>query len=270
MAVTSDAAGDPRRTAHDRWIDYIEVGPFSVPDVTAVEWVDCVVTEAAAARRRPMHVYALHVGGLNARNDRRFVEAMRSADLVGPDGGSVVWLARLAGATFVERVPTTDVGWDILRGLAHSLGRDPRVALLGGPPGLAERAGAVVAAGAPVEVVHTDHGFHEDWAGPLRALGAAAPDVTLVGLGAPREMIWCQDNRDRLTGRLVLTCGGWFGHLTGDEQRAPRLLRRSGIEWVARVAQSPRRLAPRYARGLYSSSVMSMLVLREWSRARRP
>jgi N-acetylglucosaminyldiphosphoundecaprenol N-acetyl-beta-D-mannosaminyltransferase len=117
--------------------------------------------------------------------------------------------------------------------------------------------------------VHTDHGFHDHWADPLRELAAATPDVTLVGLGAPREMTWCQDNRRELSGRLVLTCGGWFGHLVGDEVRAPRFLRRSGIEWVARLGQAPLRLGPRYARGLYSSIAMSMPMLWAWSKARR-
>ncbi len=255
--------------AGGRAVEYIEVGPFLVPDATRAEFVELVVTLACAIRLQPAHVYALHVGGLNARHDRRFVKAMLGADLVGADGGSVVFLARLAGAQAIERVPTTDVGWDILRDLAAALGRDVRLALVGGPPGLAERAGEVLSGGAPVQVVHTDHGFHDDWAGPLRELAAAAPDVTLVGLGAPQEMTWCHDNRGVLTGRLVLTCGGWFGHLVGDETRAPRFLRRSGIEWIARVGQAPLRLGPRYAHGLYSSAAMSMPVLWSGSGRRR-
>lgn len=261
------ATANPGRDAAG--VDYIEVGPFLVPDVRRDEFVGLVVTLASAAPSTPALVYALHVGGLNARHDVRFVDAMHRADLVGADGGSVVWLARLAGARKIERVPTTDVGWDILRGLAASLGRDARVALVGGAPGLAERAGRVLTADAPVEVVLTDHGYHQDWTKPLQALRAAAPDVTLVGLGAPAEMSWCQDHRGDLTGRLVLTCGGWFGHLAGDEARAPRVLRRSGVEWIARVAQSPRRLGPRYARGLHSSGVLSMWLLWDWSRVRR-
>jgi N-acetylglucosaminyldiphosphoundecaprenol N-acetyl-beta-D-mannosaminyltransferase len=264
-----DRADDLCGVAGGRVVEFIDVGPFRVPDASQKEFVELVVTLGCASRVQPAHVYALHVGGLNARHDRRFVDAMLAADLVGADGGSVVFLARLAGAHDIERVPTTDVGWDILRGLATALGRDVRLALVGGPPGLAERAGQVLREGAPVRLVHTDHGFHDHWADPLRELAAATPDVTLVGLGAPREMTWCQDNRRELSGRLVLTCGGWFGHLVGDEVRAPRFLRRSGIEWVARLGQAPLRLGPRYARGLYSSIAMSMPMLWAWSKARR-
>jgi N-acetylglucosaminyldiphosphoundecaprenol N-acetyl-beta-D-mannosaminyltransferase len=242
---------------------YVEVGPFRVLDTTRAEFVRRVVAAGAETDADPVHVYALHVGGLNERGNRPFVDAMNRAEAVGADGGSVILLARLAGAQAIERVATTDIGWEILRDLTDRLGRPTRVALVGGPEGLAERAGRVLADGAPVQIVHTDNGYHQDWVVPLRALQATAPDVTFVGLGAPREMIWCQQHRAELTGRLVVTCGGWFGHIVGDELRAPRLLRHSGLEWIARVAQSPRRLGPRYARGFLSTAVMALVVLRQ-------
>ena len=46
-----------------------------------------------------------------------------------------------------------------------------------------------------------------------------------------------------------MTCGGWFGFVVGDEQRAPEWMQRIGMEWTWRLAQSPRRLAKRYALG---------------------
>ena len=80
----------------------------------------------------------------------------------------------------------------------------------------------------------------------------------MIGLGAPREMVWCQRHRDELPTGLVLTCGGWFGHIVGDERRAPRMLRRSGLEWIARVAQAPKRLGPRYARGAGATALLAL------------
>jgi N-acetylglucosaminyldiphosphoundecaprenol N-acetyl-beta-D-mannosaminyltransferase len=241
----------------------VEVGPFWVSDSPRDELVDHVVDLSLRSTASPALAYALHVGGLNARRDGDFVVAMRQADVVYADGGSVVWLARLAGGTRVERAPTTDIGWEVLRGFARKAGRVPRVALVGGPPGLAERAGGVFEDAEVAEVVYLDHGFHSDWSAPLAGLRESAPDITVIGLGAPREMIWCQRHRDDLPGGLVLTCGGWFGHLVGDEKRAPRLLRRSGLEWLARVAQAPGRLGPRYARGAGATAV---LALSTWQR----
>ncbi|WP_081682569.1 WecB/TagA/CpsF family glycosyltransferase [Marmoricola sp. URHB0036] len=245
----------------------VEVGPFWVSDSPCGELVDHLVDLTLTATAKPAFAYALHVGGLNARRERDFVVAMRQGDVVYADGGSVVWLARLAGADRIERAPTTDIGWELLRGFAARTGRAPRVALVGGPDGLAERAGAVLQAAGVAEIVHTDHGFHDDWSGPLARLREVAPDISVIGLGAPREMVWSQQHRDDLPPSLVLTCGGWFGHLVGDEKRAPVLLRRSGLEWIARVAQAPQRLGPRYAKGAGATAVLAMSTLRRRSRS---
>ena len=256
---TIPAGGLPMTT--DAQVPEVEVGPFWVSDSPRDELVDHVVDLCVRSTDRPAFAYALHVGGLNARRERDFVVAMRQADVVYADGGSVVWLARLAGGHRVERAPTTDIGWDLMRGFAQKVGRAPRVALIGGPPGLAERAQEVLEADGVADVVHVEHGYHTDWDEPLTALRKAAPDITVVGLGAPREMVWSQQHRDELPAGLVLTCGGWFGHLVGDEKRAPALLRRSGLEWIARVAQAPGRLGPRYARGAGSTAALAFSTL---------
>jgi N-acetylglucosaminyldiphosphoundecaprenol N-acetyl-beta-D-mannosaminyltransferase len=254
-------SGPPTRTTD------VEVGPFWINDAARSDLVAEVVELSLTKTSGPVLAFALHVGGLNARHERDFVLAMRQADIVYADGGSVVLLARLAGAENIERAPTTDIGWDVLRGFADKIGRVPRVALIGGSPGLADRAGEVLASAGVIEVVAVEHGYHRDWSDPLARVRAARPDVTLVGLGAPREMVWSQEHRDELPPGLLLTCGGWFGHIVGDERRAPRLLRRSGLEWIARVAQSPGRLGPRYARGVGVTAALAFAALHRRSPA---
>jgi N-acetylglucosaminyldiphosphoundecaprenol N-acetyl-beta-D-mannosaminyltransferase len=244
----------------------VEVGPFRVHDSSRSDLVERVVDLALGASR-PTFAYALHVGGLNSRHDPDFVVAMRRADIVYADGGSVVWLARLAGGTQIERAPTTDIGWDVIRGFASRQGRTPRVALIGGPEGLAARAAAVLEEAGAAEVVLVEHGYHDDWTEPLDRLRAAEPDITVVGLGVPQEMVWCQQHRAELPAGLVMTCGGWFGHMVGDERRAPRFLRRSGLEWIARVAQAPSRLGPRYARGAGSTALLALRTVQRRSAA---
>jgi N-acetylglucosaminyldiphosphoundecaprenol N-acetyl-beta-D-mannosaminyltransferase len=240
---------------------HVDVGPFRVSDTPPAELVGKVVSLGLEERTQPAFAFALHVGGLNARREREFVAAMRAADVVYADGGSVVWLARLAGAHRVARAPTTDIGWEIMREFQERTGRVPRIALIGGPEGLTAGAGAVIESAGVAKVVLVEHGYHTDWSQPLADLREAAPDITVVGLGAPYEMIWCQQHRDELPTGLVLTCGGWFNYIVGDERRAPRLLRRSGLEWIARFAQSPVRLGPRYARGVGATAALTISTL---------
>lgn len=247
----------------------VEVGPFWVSDLPKATLIKKMVELSLPEHNRTALAFALHVGGLNSRRDRDFVTAMRRADIVYADGGSVVWLAKLARAHHIERAPTTDLGWEVLRGFVENTGRLPRVALIGGPPGLAARAKDVLVTAGVAEVVHVDHGYHASWAEPLSELREADPDVTIIGLGAPREMVWCEEHRAALPSGLVLTCGGWFGHLVGDEKRAPRLLRRSGLEWIARVVQAPTRLGPRYIRGVVVTAALATKTVQRRPRSSR-
>ena len=248
----------------------VEVGPFWVSDSPKDELVDHVVELTLRATDRPAFAYALHVGGLNARRERDFVVAMRQADVVYADGGSVVWLARLAGGNRVERAPTTDIGWDVMRGFATQ-GRPAPARGTDRRPGRAGRACRPPSSRrpAPPRSSTSTTGSTATGRAPLEQLRAAAPDITIIGLGAPREMVWSQHHRDELPAGLVLTCGGWFGHIVGDEKRAPRLLRRSGLEWIARVAQAPGRLGPRYAKGAGATAILALSTLQRRSPSSR-
>lgn len=236
----------------------VQIGPFLVDDLSRDRVVERAVDLAVAASTRPALMYALHVGGLNARADQPFVEEMNQADLVYADGGSVVLLGRLAGASRLERAPTTDIGWHVLERFGEREGRTPRLALVGGRPGLAEAAGRTLSGHGVGEVVYSSSGYPADWGDVVRDLAATSPDVCIVGLGAPSEMLWARAWADELPPSLVMTCGGWFGFLAGHEKRAPRLLRAPGLEWVSRVAQSPRRLGGRYARGLLTTAAVAV------------
>jgi N-acetylglucosaminyldiphosphoundecaprenol N-acetyl-beta-D-mannosaminyltransferase len=236
----------------------VRLGPFQVADITGQETAAYLVELAVRAKDRAVLAFALHVGGLNAHQDPEFVEAMNAADFVYADGGSVVWLGKRNGAVRMGRAATTDIGWDVLRGFALREGRLARVALIGGAPGLAKRAAAALVEADVAVPVLVAHGYHDDWTDHVDRVRRARPDVVLVGLGAPNEMLWAQKWAPSIGQGLVLTCGGWFGFLAGEERRAPRLIRRPGLEWMGRVAQQPWRLGPRYARGVVTTATLSL------------
>ena len=240
----------------------VRLGPFKVFAGTAVDVTKTVVMGALhALGSEAWIVFALHVGGLNAAKDPQFVEAMDNADLVYADGVSVVALARLAGNAGIQRAATTDIGWLVIAGMAAGLGRPVRLALVGGSPGLAERAAAVLKRSCAAEVVSCEHGYHTQWGEVLERVRAARPDIVLVGLGAPHEMKWVHANRVELPAALILTCGGWFGFIAGDEHRAPLSLQRLGLEWMYRLVSNPGRLGKRYLRGTQVAGKLAVLVL---------
>jgi N-acetylglucosaminyldiphosphoundecaprenol N-acetyl-beta-D-mannosaminyltransferase len=127
--------------------------------------------------------------------------------------------------------------------------------LLGAAPGVGLRAADRIRAAWPhVEIVAVDSpplGFEQD---PkeneriVRLVESCAPQLLIVGLGAPKQEIWTLQHRDRLRANVALCVGATIDFLAGDINRAPSWMRRCGLEWFYRLACEPRRLAKRYLR----------------------
>lgn len=230
----------------------VPVGPFPVVDASADDVVRHIAGMAAAPGDTVRTAYALHVGGLNLMTMPEYVSALENADIVYADGSATVHLATLAGAKRIERAATTDIGIPIITRVGEMLGRPPKLALIGGPPGLTEDAAHIIGSRAPAEIVLTAPGYGQDEELLARRLCRVAPDLVMVGMGVPLETLWAERMKKRLDPTTILTCGGWFGFLAGNENRAPQWMQ-PNLEWLHRLALSPRRLLPRYAKGILTT-----------------
>ena len=83
----------------------------------------------------------------------------------------------------IERAATTDIGWELLAALTAERGAPPVVSVVGGPPGLADRALEVLVAAGVARPGCTDHGYHNDWQPTLQLLQRNPSDVLVLGLG---------------------------------------------------------------------------------------
>lgn len=205
-------------------------------------------------RPRPLSLVAAHVTSLNRVDDEDFVTDFNAADGRYVDGLSWSLIARAGGGT-ARKAATSDLAPQIITDLSERLGRDVRVAVLGGErhpdPArtVAARAAARLEADLPVDAVHAVHGYQDDWDGALARLRAADPDVVLIGMGMPLEAHLTARWRPALPDALIVTCGGWLRILAGDEERAPEFMQRAGLEWLHRLLGDPRRTACRYTVG---------------------
>jgi N-acetylglucosaminyldiphosphoundecaprenol N-acetyl-beta-D-mannosaminyltransferase len=190
-----------------------------------------------------------------------FREALRQADLLYADGASLVLASRLLEGHLPEKLTTTDV-WPRLCDL--SVPRGYRFFLLGGEPGLAERAGGRARLDYPgLNIVGTHHGFFDVRDEHLvEAINSAKPDILWVGMGDPRQVLWTAAWRQHLEVSLVLTCGGMFKIIAGELDRVPHKWRQRGFEWVYRLWQEPATWR-RYLQGLplFGARVLAQSVL---------
>jgi exopolysaccharide biosynthesis WecB/TagA/CpsF family protein/anti-anti-sigma factor len=206
------------------------------------------------------------------------LEILRRADLVTADGMPVVWLARMLGTPLNGRV----TGADLVPALATAMAQSGHsLFLLGGRGDIGQQAAdklqqqnpGLRIAGVYSPFVHTEGeamlDAEVDDVEVVERINQVAPDVLLIGFGNPKQEIWFQRNRHRLKAGVSIGVGGTFEFIVGRVTRAPAWMQRSGLEWLYRITQDPKRLWKRYAVGLAKLAVMGIpLVLyyrwRQW------
>lgn len=193
----------------------------------------------------------------------------RSAWLSVADGMPLVWASRLLGTPLPEKVSGSDLLPAICKALA---GSELSVFLLGGKPGAAEQAAIVLQGRYPgLEIAGTDcpsYGFEQDPAEQERItklIRNSGARILFVGLGAPKQEFWMHDNRNEVGVPVAIGVGGSFDFVAGITRRAPKWMRKAGLEWFYRLAQEPGRLWKRYA---LTNPAFIGLVLRQYLRRR--
>ena len=190
-------------------------------------------------------------GLVKAHDDPSMGQALRTADIVAPDGHPIAWVGRLLYGLSARRL----CGPDFLEFLAsRSADSGLRHYLFGGKPGVADELAATLQQRHPgIKIVGTDSppmgiSSPQEIEQQLACIIAAKPEVVWIGLGAPKQEIWMAQHRHRLAGMTLCGVGAAFDFHTGRVRRAPAWMQRCGLEWAHRCCSEPRRLAPRYAK----------------------
>jgi N-acetylglucosaminyldiphosphoundecaprenol N-acetyl-beta-D-mannosaminyltransferase len=173
------------------------------------------------------------------------------ADLVVADGMPLIWASRLAGEPLPERVSGSSMVWSICEAASS---RHQSVYLLGGDPGVAERAAKVFQDRYPgLEVAGTycpPVGFESDeleLERIRRQVVEASPRIVFVALGFPKQDLLIRVLRSSLPKASFLGVGISLSYATGDLSRPPSWICNLGLEWAYRLRQEPtRRLTRRY------------------------
>jgi len=170
-------------------------------------------------------------------------------DLVTADGMPLVWLSWLVGKPIAERVAGSDLLTEVVQLAAK---QNLRVYFLGGDERATTPAINVLQTRIPglnVVGMNCDR-FDENNETNMNAIvddvRASKTDVLFVALGCPKQERFIAKYRDVLGVRFAMGIGGSFDFISGRRLRAPKWMQRTGLEWVCRMAQEPRRLAPRY------------------------
>jgi N-acetylglucosaminyldiphosphoundecaprenol N-acetyl-beta-D-mannosaminyltransferase len=186
---------------------------------------------------------------MHSMRDKSLQEILCSCDLVVPDGMPILWAAKMLGGSLKERV----CGVDLVPRLAKlCVERRFSMFLLGATDAISARAaenlkqsfpGLRIAGRYSPPARPLGQMNHEEI---LKKIAQAKPDILLVAFGNPKQEKWIAMHRDRLDVPVCIGVGGSLDFIAGAVPRAPRWMRNSGLEWLYRVSQEPRRLVHRY------------------------
>jgi N-acetylglucosaminyldiphosphoundecaprenol N-acetyl-beta-D-mannosaminyltransferase len=195
--------------------------------------------------------------------DARFGEVYRHADLVVPDGYSLLAAAHLLGSAFPERVAGVDLFQALCsKAVEHGL----RIFLLGGRPGAAELAICMMRRNSPGLQAATycpPLGFENselELARVAKQVTEFQPDLLFVALGAPKQEYWIHEHGRHLGASVCVGVGGSFEMVSGLVPRAPRWIQNIGCEWLYRLCLEPRRMWRRY---LIGNIEFAWIILRQ-------
>ncbi len=235
-------------------VEEVEVLGLRLARLSFRQTVDRV--EALIRQGRPSFFITanLHYAMLCQR-DARLREVNQKAAFLTADGMPLVWLSRLLGQRLPERVTGADLVWTLCQRAAQ---KGYRVFLLGGGPGVAEQATAILQRRYPgLQIVGVEAPVLENLTGPehaqlLERIRQARPDLLFAAFGQPKGELWLAEHIEQLGVPAAVQIGAGLDFIVGRQSRAPGWMQRAGLEWLWRFLWEPGRLGRRYlADGLF-------------------
>lgn len=227
--------------------------------------------EVLSAIHHASHAHKVRVSTLNpefmleARWNERFRKALSSMTHCTVDGSGLAGflsLYRMAGGA----IPSVTLyhGADLVQDIAMTYSDGSKsIYLVGGPTGLAEQAAhtlqlmhpnLVIAGAEDGGTLSMDSLVSTDL---VTRINNAAPDILLVGFGAPKQDCWIAEAQE-LRVPVAIGVGGTFGFYT-TKKRAPKLLRNMHLEWLWRTVTEVG-----HARRAFRATVLFPLYALSW------
>ena len=216
-------------------------------------WIKCQESEYVCIT--PVHSV------MDCQRDPELRRIQNASGMTTPDGMPLVWLSRLHGHDYVDRV----YGPDLMLALCErSVEKGYRHFFYGGAEGVAEQLAANLQDRFPDLRVTGTYSppfrpLTEDEDGEIvQMINESNPDIVWVGLGAPKQERWVASHVDRLKAPVLIGVGAAFDFHTGRKPQAPQWMQRRGLEWLFRLMTEPGRLWKRY---LINNPLFVALVL---------
>lgn len=188
-------------------------------------------------------------GLVTTKKDKTFKKILKQFFINLPDGMPGVWIGKLKGAKRIKRCYGPEFFEYILRATSD---KNIRHFFCGGKEGVASI----------LKKVCSDRFGNEHISGcycpPFRQmtneemLALASEinqknvDIVWVGISTPKQEIFAYKLSKLVNVHFIITVGAAFDFHIGKVRQAPKIIQKSGLEWLFRLCIEPKRLGKRY------------------------
>lgn len=225
---------------------------------------DMVSTVSAIRERIQLHLFTQHVVVnvaklVHMRTDQQLFESVNSCDIINIDGMGVVWGARFLGHDVPERIAGVDLFHELL---SMSATNGFSIYLLGAQEEVVRSTADIAQTMYPNLIIAGHHHgyFWNDEEAMVNKINESGAQLLFVAITSPKKENFINRWKDQLGVDFVMGVGGTFDVVAGKVKRAPAWMQKSGLEWLYRVIQEPRRMWKRY---LTTNTKFAMLLLKE-------
>jgi len=186
---------------------------------------------------------------MSARRSRELSEALAAADINTSDGVPLVWAIRWTARPKQERVYGPEL---TRRAISQTVDKGWRHYFYGSTPETLAALEKAISESCPDALIVGSYSppfrslSQEETDAVVADIKAAGADIVWVGLGMPKQELWMHEVRAALPGVALVGVGTAFDFIAGTKKEAPAWIQRSGLEWLFRLSQEPRRLWRRY------------------------
>lgn len=209
------------------------------------ETIDLV--EEYVKRKEPLHLMGVNADKINELNENeRLRQIVNSCGIINADGASVIKASKYLGKPLPERVAGIDLMQSLIK-LSEEKGYS--VYLLGAKQEVVEKTAEVLKNDYPnLKLAGIRNGYFKEleWPEISKELKTVNPDFVFVGITSPIKEYLIEYLQSDGNKSVFMGVGGSFDVISGYIPRAPKWMQKSGLEWLFRVMQEPRRLFKRY------------------------
>ncbi|HEY4149909.1 MAG TPA: WecB/TagA/CpsF family glycosyltransferase [Chitinophagaceae bacterium] len=238
----------------------LKIISLSIDPISFEESVQKVLQLGLA--RQPSYVCFANVHmTIEAYRDPQFLQQLNNATLVLADGKPLAVACKWLHHQKQERI----AGMDFMPAILEAAGKsDTRVFLFGSTDKtldalkkkIKEKYPSVVIAGAVSPPFRPLTEAEQQTY--IQAINDSGASIVLVSLGCPKQEKWMAAHYKSINA-VLLGIGGAFTVTAGLQKRCPKWMQDSGLEWLFRLIQEPRRMFRRY---LYTNSLFLILLLK--------